>query len=101
MGIINPHGSIGMENPVYFLVKYYPGPFYTCYAKGIPILNIPDLYNYRIMRFYPIPAKDLTGYIVILQRKWRSFLKFRKWCGHPLRIFYREINGRFPLANLW
>lgn len=104
------------EERVYFLVRYDIG-YFTCYARGISILNIWDFYKFRIMRFcgtrikdsgtrliqgslipefYPLPSKDLTHHIITIQKEWRRKRQYRKWCGHPLRIRYREQNGRFP-----
>lgn len=79
----------------YFLHKQYNN-YYVLYARGIPVLNIPDLYNFKIVRIYPSPTKDLTYGIIILQRKWRNWKKFIRWCSHPFRIQYREIHGKFP-----
>jgi len=84
-----------MESPVYFLQKKFQG-YYVVYARGISVLNIPDLYNFRIVKMYPSPIRDLTPRIVILQRKWRTWKKFRQWCAHPYRLHYREIHGQFP-----
>ena len=84
------------EERVYFLVRYDIG-YFTCYARGISILNIWDFYKFRIMRFYPLPSKDLTHHIIAIQKEWRRKRQYRKWCSHPLRLRYREQNGIFPL----
>lgn len=84
-----------MEDPVYFLVRYDIG-YFTCYARGISILNIQNLSEFCIMRFYPLPSKNLTHHIITLQQQWRKKRQYRKWCGNPLRLHYREQNGRFP-----
>ena len=83
------------QNPVYFLVRYYEHHF-TCFAQGISVINIPDLSKYNIIRFYPLPSKNLTDRIVQLQRRWRARRVYRRWCTHPKRLFYREMWGRFP-----
>jgi len=79
----------------YFLHKQST-THYTVYAQGIPVLNIPDLYNFKIVRMYPSPMKDLTNRIIQLQRKWRNWKKFVYWCSHPLQLRYRELYGKFP-----
>jgi hypothetical protein len=83
------------ESPTYFLVRYDIG-YFTCYARGISILNIPNLHEFGIIRFYPLPSKDLTYHIVTLQRQWIKKRQYRKWCGHPDRLRYRELHGTFP-----
>lgn len=84
-----------MQSPVYFLVRYYEHHF-TCIARGISVLNIPELSEYRIQRYYPFPTKDLTDRIGMLQRVWRKKRTYRKWCSNPRRLLYREQNGTFP-----
>jgi hypothetical protein len=115
--LIEPYDSETLsQNPVYFLVRYDIG-YFTCYARGLSILNIQNLSEFRIMRFcgtritnsgtrliqgslipefYPLPSKDLTHHIITLQRQWHKKRQYRKWCGHPLRLRYRELNGTFP-----
>ena len=83
------------NTPVYFLVRYYEHHF-TCFAQCISVINIPELSKYNIIRFYPLPSVNLTDRIVQLQRIWRTRRAFRKWCAHPLRLFYRELYGAFP-----
>jgi len=83
------------QTPVYFLVRYYEDHF-TCYARGMSVLNIPELSKYSIIRFYPLPSENLTDRIVLLQRRWRERRAYRRWCAHPLRLFYRELYGTFP-----
>ena len=82
-------------NPVYFLVRREPTHF-TCYARGIPVLQIPHLHLFRVVRFYPDQV-DLTHRIARFQRNWRQRRQFRIWCAHPTRLFYREQMGAFPL----
>jgi hypothetical protein len=84
-----------MDLPVYFLEKKLQG-YYVLYARGISVLNIPDLSTFRIIKMYPSPIQDLTPRIVILQQKWRAWKKFRQWCAHPYRLRYREMYGKFP-----
>ena len=94
--LIEPYDSETLsQNPVYFLVRYDIG-YFTCYARGLSILNIQNLSEFRIMRFYPLPSKDLTHHIITLQQRWHKKRQYRKWCGHPLRLRYRELNGTFP-----
>ena len=82
-------------DPVYFLIKYYP-THYTCYARGISVLDIHELHMFSIIRMYPSPSKDLTPAFVQLQRRWKQRRAYRRWASHPFRLFYREQNGRFP-----
>jgi len=82
-------------SPVYFLVRYYED-YFTCYAQGISVVNIPDLAKYTIIRFYPLPSLDLTHRIVRLQQIWRARRAHWKWSSNPLRLFHREVWGRFP-----
>jgi len=84
-----------MGSPVYFLVRHYEHHF-TCIARGISVLCIPELHEYRILRFYPMPTKDLTDRISVLQRVWRKKKTYRKWCSNPRQLFFREQNGIFP-----
>jgi len=79
----------------YFLHKQCSN-HYVVYAQGIPVLNIPDLYNFKIVKMYPSPMKNLTYRIIQLQKKWRNWKKFIHWCSHPFRIRYRELYGKFP-----
>jgi hypothetical protein len=87
------------NNPVYFLVRYYADHF-TCYAQGLSVLNIPDLCKFNIIRFYPLPTKNLTHRIVRLQRIWRARRAHWKWCSSPKQLFYRENYGQFPAYKL-
>ena len=87
------------DTPVYFLVRYYADHF-TCFARGMSVLNIPDLWEYQILRFYPLPSVNLTNRIVRLQRRWRERRAYWKWCAHPRRLFYREKWGHFPPYNV-
>ena len=82
-------------NPVYFLIRHYANHF-TCYARGISVLDIHELWAYKIVRFYPLPSLDLTDRIVIVQRAWRQRRAYRKWCSHPFRLFIRSQRGSFP-----
>jgi hypothetical protein len=79
---------------VYFLVRRDPACL-TCYARGIPVLTVFDLYRFRIVRMYPDEA-DLTPRLVAFQRKWRRRRDFRRMHSNPRRLFYREQTGRFP-----
>ena len=83
---------------VYFLCKTLPTHF-VMYARGIPVCSIPDLYTFRILRYYPSPSYDLTNQLIKLQRKWRDRRRYRKWCSNPFHLFYREQFGRFPLSR--
>jgi hypothetical protein len=84
-------------DPVYFLIRNKPTCF-TAYARGISILDIPNLDSVRIMRFYPVET-DLTHRLIELQRHWRQRRQLRIWCSHPRRLFFREQFGKFPLVN--
>lgn len=79
----------------YFLQKQCTG-YYVVYAQGIPVLNINDLYNFKIIKMYPSPSKDLTYIITNLQKKWRNRQKLIHWYSNPFQIRYRELHGRFP-----
>jgi hypothetical protein len=79
----------------YFLHKQCHD-YYVVYAQGISVLNIHDLYKFKIVRMYPSPMKDLTRGIITLQRKWKNWKKFIRWCSHPVRLHYREVYGKFP-----
>ena len=85
--------------PTYFLVRNYEDHF-TCIARGISVLNIPELERYRILRYYPLPSIDLTDQISVLQRAWRKRRTYRKWCSNPRRLFFRSQNGWFPPYNV-
>lgn len=82
------------STPVYFLLKQ-SHDHYVVYAQGIPVLGISDLHKFRIVRMYPTPRTDLTLQLVKLQIRWKERQRYRKWCSHPFRLFYREIHGRF------
>jgi hypothetical protein len=85
-----------LPTPAYFLIRYEPTHF-VCYGRGVPISHIPRFSEFHIVQLYPV-RKDLTPRLVAFQRKWRQRRQFRKWCGHPARLFYREQTGRFPFA---
>ena len=81
--------------PVYFLIRYEIDHF-TCYARGISVLNVHDLARFHIVRFYPLPSVDLTPRIVTLQTLWRKRRALIRWRSHPRRLHYREQMGVFP-----
>ena len=83
------------QERIYFLVRHYEHHF-TCIARGLSVLNIPELSEYRILRFYPSPSVDLTDRISVLQSAWRKKRTYRRWCSNPGQLFYREQNGAFP-----
>ena len=87
--------GIFQMSKVYFLYKQCIDHF-VVYAQGLPVTNIRDLSEFRIVRMYPSPMKDLTPRLVQLQKRWRERKCYRRWCAHPLRLHYREIYGKYP-----
>jgi len=81
---------------VYLLVRKYDNGCFTAYTSGIDVTHIPNFSQCRIMRFYPQPPVDITHHFVCLQRRIRSRLRLRRWLGHPLRLRYRQLYGRWP-----
>ena len=84
-------------NKLYFLVRQGHGTSgFVAYASGISIYNIPSFHECKIMRMYPGPDYDLTPQLICLQQIWKRHLRFRRWCSHPVRLYYRQIHGRWP-----
>jgi len=87
--------GIFQMSKVYFLYKQCIDHF-VVYAQGLPVTNIHDLSEFRIVRMYPSPMKDLTPRLVQLQKRWKERCHYRRWCAYPLRLHYREIYGKYP-----
>jgi len=84
---------------IYLLVRNYDNGCFTAYTSGIDITHIPNFSQCRIMRFYPQPAVDITHRLECLQRRIKARIRLRRWLGHPLRLRYREIHGRWPAVS--
>ena len=82
---------------VYFLVKYNrtEGCF-TAFCTGTRVETISDAHLCQIIRYYPSPSVNLTSWFCLFQRLARQHVQRRRWLRHPLRVRYRELNGRFP-----
>jgi len=85
------------DTPTYYLIRYCHGRAgFTAYAHRSNIFNIANFPDYQITRYYPYPPVNLTPRITILQRRWLLYLALRRWKGHPLRLQFRALYGRFP-----